>query len=135
VAAAGPVANILLAFVSAYAMFFCSRFGLKVLAIPFMVLFQINVSFAVFNLLPFPPLDGSRIVQGLLPYEYEVKYLHLMRYAPMILLGVFIMENFNLTQRFLGFGIFDILVGTPAQYLMVHIKSAVALTLSPFFGN
>ena len=32
---------------------------------------QINLALAIFNMLPIPPLDGSKILRGLLPYRYE----------------------------------------------------------------
>lgn len=46
----------------------------------------VNLSLFVFNLIPLQPLDGSRIVSGLLPYRLEVKYRKLEIYGPFILL-------------------------------------------------
>lgn len=76
VAAAGPVTNLLLAAVAAVAIGLLVR-SLDVQAAPsFWVGFVgdnlknfliINVSLAIFNLLPLPPFDGSRILRGLLP--------------------------------------------------------------------
>jgi Zn-dependent protease len=49
---------------------------------------QINLALAIFNLLPVPPLDGSKILYGLLPYRYEYIYEYLERYGPFILMGL-----------------------------------------------
>ncbi len=53
---------------------------------------QINVYLFVFNLIPIPPLDGSRIVGGLLPYRAAVKYSRLELYGPFILLLLVIIQ-------------------------------------------
>jgi Zn-dependent protease len=51
---------------------------------------QINLALAVFNILPIAPLDGSKILAGLLPVRYE-KWIHfLQRYGPLILIGLII---------------------------------------------
>jgi Zn-dependent protease len=48
----------------------------------------INVMLGVFNLLPLPPLDGSRIVDGVMPYRWREPWERFERYGPLGLLAV-----------------------------------------------
>ncbi len=50
----------------------------------------INIVLAVFNLVPIPPLDGSRIVMGLLPRRLAYAYGRLERYGMLIVLGLLV---------------------------------------------
>ena len=47
---------------------------------------QINIVLLVFNMLPIPPLDGSRIVEGVLPDEHANEYAKIKPYGFMILI-------------------------------------------------
>jgi Zn-dependent protease len=80
VSAAGPVSNVLLAFLFAPVLGLALRHfgadaadnaGVQMLE-QFVVL---NAVLAVFNLLPVPPLDGSKVVVGLLPREHQGRFL------------------------------------------------------------
>jgi Zn-dependent protease len=62
IAAAGPVSNLLLAIILSL---FVRFFGINSDLLSFAIL--INISLAVFNLIPIPPLDGSKIIFNLLP--------------------------------------------------------------------
>ena len=82
VALAGPLANII------FAQFLF--FGFKMTGI-FMLLLGVyfNLGLAVFNLLPVPPLDGSRIVAGILPRPLDRNYLQLEPYGFLIVLALY----------------------------------------------
>lgn len=92
-ALAGPVSNIIMALLflilSNAASLVYIRTGLafaSATVIFFQFAAQINVSLAVFNFLPIPPLDGSRIATLIIPTKY---YFKIMRYERYIILAVF----------------------------------------------
>ena len=96
VSIAGPGANMLLAFVSGMLLrkFHGGSFNfipanvLQPLYIMIKFSMQINLALAIFNLLPVPPLDGSKILYGILPPQYEYIYEYLERYGPFVLMGL-----------------------------------------------
>lgn len=98
VALAGPLSNVVLAILGAagYKLLAMSLPTLTpgaltviMLATMLQTLMVINISLALFNLLPFPPLDGSRIVAFFMPARYSWRYRQFEQIAPMILLLLF----------------------------------------------
>lgn len=101
-ALAGPVSNFILAFLFSFVYVLLYRIGVQTHLFltedttPFQVLFQmcgmmitINLGLGVFNLIPIPPLDGSKILYAFLPYRIIFKIAPFERYiqfALMILL-------------------------------------------------
>jgi Zn-dependent protease len=87
VSLAGAAGNILTAFVCAklikYAPFLFQSFAAQQFI---MLMVYMNVGLASFNLLPIPPLDGSRVLYVLLPYRYMHIYEMLERWGMVILL-------------------------------------------------
>jgi Zn-dependent protease len=82
VAVAGPLANILLASVLT---FFYHLWSFE----PLLYAVYFNLGLAVFNLIPIPPLDGSRILAALLPSRLAAYYDLLERFGFLIVLGLY----------------------------------------------
>ena len=91
VAAAGPAMNLLLATCSAFAFHLLSFFPAPTsawIAANLKNAVVLNVVLAVFNLLPLPPLDGGRIVTGVLPKTLAVRYSRLEPFGFPLLIGL-----------------------------------------------
>jgi len=85
VSLAGPAANILTAFIVLLLLQLWPGTGFiaqQILSLAFIY----NLYLAVFNLLPIPPLDGSKILQGILPGPQAYAYSQLESYGPIILI-------------------------------------------------
>lgn len=106
-AAAGPAANLLLAYVwmICYKCVYYFGYAPENLLWQFVVgvlltMIQVNITLAVFNLLPVPPLDGSRIFNLLLPARW---YFRIMKYERYIMLGLFVCLFVGVLDRPLSF--------------------------------
>jgi Zn-dependent protease len=92
-AAAGPFSNVVLAVICSIAYGLFIRFGREeTLAGGASALLGttivMNIGLAVFNMLPIPPLDGSRVVDGLMPARWERTWEKYCQYGPWLLLFV-----------------------------------------------
>lgn len=74
VAGAGPGTNILLALIFGLLIRFFGGIMDPVLAQAFMIIVSVNVFLAIFNLIPIPPLDGSKVLSALLPHTLRIGY-------------------------------------------------------------
>ena len=97
VAFAGPFTNLALMFIAAVLLKVCFMAGF-VLPVLIKLLFytvMINLVLAVFNLIPVPPLDGSKIISFFMPPAMAAKYLRLERYGFFILLILILSGGLN----------------------------------------
>ncbi|MFB3919434.1 MAG: site-2 protease family protein [Candidatus Velamenicoccus archaeovorus] len=92
---AGPAANLLLALAATLVV----KSGVVSETIPAQIaghVILVNVILAVFNLVPIPPLDGSRIVMGLLPLPLAIRYAAIEPYGFIILFALLYLGLFNI---------------------------------------
>ena len=109
VSVAGPLSNFLLAAVVMVIYSIC--FALKVPMHNFVLDYigmtiQLNVILAAFNLIPLPPLDGSKIILSLFPYKLQFT---VYKYEPYIQIALFAM---------LYFGVLDPVINTIASFAL-----------------
>jgi Zn-dependent protease len=116
VAAAGPGVNILLALVFALVVHFGATIGMSqtflYLSMQFVVL---NLFLAFFNLVPLPPLDGSKILPRFLPFSLRMQYEGFRRYLEQNLLLAFGLMIF----------LFVVILGNPLYYLVFRIANVL----------
>ena len=99
VALAGPGANIVMAICWLFVMIIAINMNITVLIEMGRVGILVNCVLAVFNLLPIPPLDGSRVISAILPNRLAYQYNQLEQYGLYILLGLMFLGGFNYLVR------------------------------------
>lgn len=106
---AGPLTNLIVAYI-AYTIFVA---GHGFYQIPFLYEFLnycivLNVYLAVFNLIPIPPLDGSKILAGFLPKQTAYKFLTTMeQYGFLFLMALILLDITDLFIYPVANGILD----------------------------
>ena len=122
VSLAGPASNFILAFIAMLLVAIIPVSGLftSILATFLWLLLYLNIGLGVFNLIPIPPLDGSKILAEFLKGGAKYRYLGIERYGSLILLLVFAIRPLNnIFSSFLG--IFQQLILTGYSYVIEFI--------------
>ena len=88
VSSAGIITNMLLAFIAFFLYRFLSPEPGGVLSTLRYYLAQINIRLAAFNMIPIPPLDGSKILMGFLPARLQYTLSRLEPYGFFIIIGL-----------------------------------------------
>jgi len=120
VALAGPATNVLLAILSAllfYLVAYAPDSGAEWLARNLINSLRFNAILCVFNLLPLPPLDGGRILVGLLPRSLALPIARLEPYGMMILMGLFVLSYLS-ARTAMGIDPLYWLVTVPTGFLL-----------------
>ena len=132
VAAAGPASNLCMALIGGifmliylrtigYGWLFETGFTFELyLGLFFMYFIQINIVLMVFNLIPVPPLDGSRIVSAFLPSGARMRYNMIERYGTLIMLLLCVVPIGGTT-------VISRILNTPVSFLTDLIYSLAGL--------
>jgi Zn-dependent protease len=111
VAIAGPLSNIAIALIFGVIIRLTTTQGIETTTFlnltSFVVL--INITLAIFNLIPIPPLDGSKILFSILPYRWQWVRESIEQYG-MILILIFVFFGWQILTPLIGF-FFTLLTG------------------------
>lgn len=125
IAVAGPASNLILAVLSGISLRYLTEFSITAFSPVFVnVLFQVltltliyNTALAIFNMLPVPPLDGSRVLYGILPERLENPYRSIEPFGVILLFAIFIFAD-GLFSKFLWYPVSILTQGLSGINLM-----------------
>lgn len=121
VAAAGPAVNLAIALIFGTLIRFAETLGLGVSFTEISsYIVYINILLAFFNMIPFPPLDGSKMIQPFLPFQARMSYQNFLQ----------TFERFGLIGTFLFIFIFIQVFSAPFSRLVSFVF--LLLTGQPF---
>ena len=115
VGAAGPISNLLFAYILSIPI----KLGLISPNIFFEFAILINIALAIINLIPIPPLDGSRILMAILPEDKAYSIARLEKYGLILILALFLFGHrlLQLTLFYLVEFLYYIFTGTALSWI------------------
>lgn len=117
---AGPLSNFILAFIVVLPWKYVGEYMPRFLLTEFQYIFHVSIFLGIFNLFPFPPLDGSKVLGLFIPKKWYIpyqKYLYngVKYFIAIILIDVFILSDL------IGFSIF--------HYVMSFLHDAISTVM------
>lgn len=117
VALAGPAVNLITAFLALLILQILATVGVEMttgVRMVFSLIILYNINFAIFNMIPIPPLDGSKVLMSFLPSNLQYKLMSLERYSFIILIFIMmtpILRYILVPLQKLILGIFYLILG------------------------
>lgn len=134
VAAAGPAANLILAIIAIVLVRVVYEWAnynpdvaLGLLSI-FIKAAYLNMNLAFFNMLPIPPLDGSKVLASILPPRYAIYLARLEQHGLVIVLGCLMVLPWLLSMLGIQVNPLGWLVGAPSQAVINGLMKLVGLS-------
>ncbi len=118
IAGAGPISNFLIATIFGIIFRIFSATGIinPFLAVLFSIIIYVNILLAVFNLVPIPPLDGSKVLFAVLPKnETSFRLVSALEQYGMVLVIIFIFFGFDIILPIINL-IFQLITGSPFKF-------------------
>lgn len=122
VAGSGPLTNIVLAVVFGLGIRFSEELGLPYTTVQLLVIItHVNILLALFNMIPIPPLDGSKVLMSVLPYRGQMA---MRRFEDMFM-------QYALVSFFLFIFLFYTVLSVPLAHFINFVFALI--TGSPLF--
>ncbi len=122
VALAGPMMNLIVAIIVLIPLkYFPEVLGLQLVML-LVTIFDISILLFAFNMLPFAPLDGSKVLQILLPNSWQGRYQAWLAQSGMYFF-IFLLVDQLLLSRYLGFSVLSWLIG----WIVTLVKTVLFL--------
>ncbi len=121
-ALAGPMSNFIFAFVIALPLKYLGSYMPEALSLFLWMLFHVNVLLGIFNLFPFPPLDGSKILGLIIPRRWYAKYDNYLENGVKYFVAIILIDSFILAD-FVGFSFF----GYAMRFLYDKVSTVLLL--------
>ncbi len=129
-AVAGPTANILLALLITLPLKYLGQFLPLPVHYFLGILLDINIGLFIFNMLPFPPLDGSKFLGFLIPKKYEALYKRYLQggmtyFILFVLFDLFVLSKmeFVINGKLVNFSILEKIT----SFIFALVKSSIFL--------
>jgi Zn-dependent protease len=125
VSVAGPLSNLGLALLAAVVKGLLIRFGPQAIPVGGVAdvlldsLVLMNIGLAVFNILPFPPLDGSHVVGSLVPARWRDGWNAFLRVGPVLLMLLLVFPSVG------GFSPLGRILGPPSSFLVGVVNKII----------
>jgi Zn-dependent protease len=119
-ALAGPMSNFVLAFAVALPWKYLGGVMPEFLTLFFVMTFHVSIYLGIFNLFPFPPLDGSKIIGLIVPQRWHRQYAEYLHNGVKYFVAIILIDAFILGDL-IGFSIFG--------YVMTYLHDLIAMVL------
>lgn len=120
VAVAGPLMNLLIAIVVLIPLKYFLNYLNVELSVLLSTIFDVSILLFAFNMLPFPPLDGSKFLQLMIPRRWQHHYQYYLANASMYFMCFLIVDNF-IFAKYLHFSVLSWLVG----WIVLGVKTVL----------
>jgi len=120
VSLAGPASNFLTALLCSIPLKYFGYALPTPIAILLWTITDLSILLGIFNLLPFPPLDGSKIFAVLVPEKYRQQYINFLDRSQVYFL-IFMIVDIVLIRRYLGYSILWLFLGNVFDFVKILI--------------
>lgn len=121
-ALAGPASNFLFSFALAFPLKYLGAYMHPAFALLLWMIFDVSIVLGIFNLFPFPPLDGSKIIGLFVPRRFVTQYEKFLENGVKYFVVIILVDVFIL-QEFVGFSFFRFLM----EFLFERVRLILLL--------